>query len=221
MNLTSMKKSFLGGFIGFLSFTALVAIIAVIGGEFGEIQVKILISTFSISAASILSMACAAFMEKGKLRELGIVGIVSAGTAALAMIWGVWTETGGEIYWKGTVSLIVFSAALAHALLLLLPKFEKSLQWIQIVACSSIGILALMIMAAVWGEIEDESYYRILAVASIIVVLFTLVIPILMRMKKGTKEVAPRLILYRKEDGTYFDDEDVTYQVKIIETHST
>jgi len=80
------RKSFLRIFILFLVLTALVAVVSVLSGEFGELQMKILGTCLTISTASIVSMACAAFIEKKKFRRLGLLGItlsVAAGSMAI------------------------------------------------------------------------------------------------------------------------------------------
>ena len=67
MDYSEIRKLALKIFIGFLGLTAVIAIISVLAGQFGELQWKILGTTFTISAASICSMSCAAFIEKKKI----------------------------------------------------------------------------------------------------------------------------------------------------------
>jgi hypothetical protein len=64
MNYTELRKRLLKAFIGFLTLTALVAIGSVLSREFGETQLKVLATTFSITAGSICAMACVAFIER-------------------------------------------------------------------------------------------------------------------------------------------------------------
>ncbi len=216
MNSTAARKIFLKVFIAFLSLTALVAILSVLSGDFGEIQIKILATTFSISAASICSMSSAAFMERRKRRSLGLSGIYCAAFAALLVICGVWGEIKQDEFWKVVGTVIVFAIALAHAFLLVLPELDERHRWTQKASSISIGVLSLQIVAAIWGEIDDGSYYKLLAVVSIFVVLLTLVIPILMKMRKGTRPQSETLILSRNEEGIFIDSEGVMYEVKTI-----
>jgi len=114
MNPIEARKIFLKIFIGFLSLTALVAIFCVFVGNFGEFELKVLATTFAISAASICSMSCAAFIEIRKKKELGYLGITFSGIAALLAIFGLWTEIDREVYWKITFTFIVLSISLAQ-----------------------------------------------------------------------------------------------------------
>ena len=165
--------------------TALIAIFCVLSGDFGEFEVKVLASTFMVSAASICSMSCAALIEKRRKRGFGLAGMACAAIAALMLISGMWLEIDDELYWKSAITAVVLAAASAHAFLLILPDLDFNHRWTQIASAISIGILAVQIMVAVWGEIDSEGYYKVLAVVSIIVVLLTLVVPILMKMRKG------------------------------------
>ena len=75
MDFTAIKRICLKIFLGFLGLTAVVAIISVLSGDFGELQGKILITCSAVSAASICSMSCAAFIEKKRLVKTGLTGI--------------------------------------------------------------------------------------------------------------------------------------------------
>ncbi|MEM1223482.1 MAG: hypothetical protein AAGH40_12060 [Verrucomicrobiota bacterium] len=221
MNPTEAKRLFLRLFIGFLSLTAAIAILSVLSGEFGEFQLKVLATTFSISAASICSMSCAVFIDKKNKKELGITGIVFSGIAASMIIGGLWTEINEEEYWKLTITFVVFAIALAHAFLLTLPDLSLKHKWSQVTACLFISILALQIVAAAWGEINSDGYYKFLAAISILVVLFTLVIPILMKIHSGIDEGQRILNLTENPDGTFSNNSGEIYTVTKVKAEPT
>ncbi|WP_309400823.1 hypothetical protein [Cerasicoccus maritimus] len=221
------RNLLLKSFIGFLIITAILGIVTVLGGEFGEIQLKIMGTTFSISAASICAMACAAFVEKRQLPALGWTGVAINFLAAAMLIFAMWTEQGDDVFWKCTITLIVVGLGLSHSLLLQLPKLSEEMDWVQPVAAGVVGILAAMVCAAFWGEIDNEGFYRVLAVVSIIVVLFTLVIPILMKLAKPkaddgaatvetSKTPTNALVLTPLEGGYYQDAQGAKYRVEKV-----
>ena len=217
MNSSEIKRLSLKAFVGFLSFTALVAIVSVLSGEFGEIQIKVLATSLTISAASICAMSCAAFMEKKKSRALGLGGIFLSVASAALVILGLWPEFDSKEYWKTTITLTVFAVAFAHAFLLVLPDLNDRHKWVQRVAATSIGILSLQIVIAVWGEIDEEAYYRVLAMVAIIVGLETLVVPLLMKFQKKVQEPTPqRIVLERIEGELYTDSAGKTFRVTEI-----
>ncbi|MCB1224464.1 MAG: hypothetical protein KDK99_01525 [Verrucomicrobiales bacterium] len=231
MNYTVVRKLLLKVSIAVLSLTALVAILAVLGGKFGDTQFKVLVTTFSITAGSIGAMSCAAFIEKRKAKAIGVIGILVAGVAVALVIVSVWGRNCGDEYWKTTVTFIVLAIAFAHACLLYLPTLAASYRWTQPASTFLIGLLALQILVAVWGKIDDEGYYRSMAALSVLVVLATLVVTICGRLgakadnnrpepgpdAAGSSETPEQLVLHRLSNGTFEDQLGGQYQVTRIE----
>jgi len=216
MNYIKIKRLSLKVFIGFLGLTALIAVISVLTGTFGKIQMKILATTFTISAASICSMSCAAFIDKKKLVQLGLLGILLSVSAAIMLIIGMWWEIRSDVGEKVTITLSVFAVAFAFAFLLVLPKLDDRQKWVQKVSSVSIGILALQMVIAVWleGYIKlNDWYYRLLAVVAIVVGLETIVIPILMKLRKGDERKIDRIILEKIEGDVYRDPAGKKYRL--------
>lgn len=220
MNFRDLRILSLKLFIAFLALTAIVAIISVLSGEFGRIQWKILATCFTISAASICSMSCAAFIEKKRQTELGIAGALLSALSAILVITGIWPEIDSEEYWKTTATFVVITTALAHAFLLLLPRLQPGHRWLQWTSSACIGILALQIIIAMWGEVEEEAYYRILSVVAIVVGLQTLVIPIMMKLAKGPGERKRTIVLEWLEGDVYQDASGNRFRLKETDSKS-
>jgi hypothetical protein len=214
MDYTAIKKITLWAFIGFLGFTALSAIIILLIGEFGDLELKILGTSFTISAASILAMSCVAFIERKRLVKLGFSGILLSLVAAILLIFGMWVEIDRIGYWKTAITFVILSYAFAHAFILVLPKLDDRQEWVQILSSFSIGVLSLLIVVAVWGEIEDEGYYRFLAAVAIVVALETLVVPILIKLRKGNGEERKSLVLESIGGEMYKDSVGNVYVVR-------
>lgn len=185
MNIHTARSLLLKTFIGFLVLTALIGIVALLTGDFGDTQMKTLGTTFTISAASVCAMACAAFIEKRGVAALGWIGIALNLIAGALVIFIIWTQEGDDFLGKLTITFIVSGLGFAHALLLQLPRLSAKNDWVQPVAAGTVGILALLILVALWGEIDANGYIRVIGVASVMVVLFTLVIPVLMFLAKS------------------------------------
>ena len=220
MNTANMKRRFLHAFVGFLGLTAFIAIVSVLSGEFGELQVKILVTSFTVSAASICSMSCAAFIEKQKQQELGFSGILLSVVAAVLLILLIWLEFENEWYFKTTFTMAVCAVAFAHAFLLVLPDLENKHTWIQKTATISIAVLGSQIIVALWADIRHEAYIRALAVVAIIVVLETLLVPLFMKLKANKKSTGATLILepIGPEPGRYRDATGLEYRVEKLES---
>ena len=111
MNQSALKRFALRSFLLFLAFTALVAIISVLTGSFGEVQLRILLTSLTISTASICAMSCAAFIERKDRTILGAAGIICSVAAALVIIFGIWFEPSEDTFWKLSITLVVAAAA--------------------------------------------------------------------------------------------------------------
>jgi hypothetical protein len=221
MNYTKIIRLSLKIFIGFLGLTALIAMISVLTGTFGKIEMKILGTTFTISAASICSMSCAAFINKKKLVQLGLLGILLSVSAAILVITGMWSEIESSTFEKIMITLVVSAVAFAFAFLLVLPKLDDRQKWVQMVSSVSIGILALQVIVAVLGGgdyfIKIDWYRRLLAFVAIIVGLVTLVIPILMKLRKEDERKNNKIVLERVDGDVYRDTTGRKYRLTEID----
>jgi Na+-transporting NADH:ubiquinone oxidoreductase subunit NqrB len=223
MNYTKFRRLSLKVFIGFLGLTALIAMISVLTGTFGKIQMKILATTLTISATSICSMSCAAFIDRKKLVKIGLFGVVLSVSAAILVIAGIWSENKNDVIEKIMITLIVSAVALAYAFLLVLPELDNRQKWVQPVSSVFIGILALQMVIAVWleGYIKlNDWYYRLLAVVAIIVGLETMVIPILMKLRKVDGQKNGRVVLERIDGDVYRDTAGMRYRLTEMDTES-
>lgn len=219
MNFTHLRKASLRVFIGFLALTALIAIFAVLRGEFDDFTIRVLLTCLAISISSILSMACAAWMERRGRPEIGLTGIALAVAAGLLAIIGIWAEIEGEHYWKSMLTATLFAAAFAHAFLLALPVLDRRHAWVQRAAAVTIALTAVLLAAALWWEIDSELYFRFVAVVSILLGLETVVIPILLKMRTGEDDGEPRrrLRLTERADGLFEDEDGAVYRVDAVQ----
>lgn len=219
MNIKEIRQSLLKSFIGFLILTALVAIISVFSGEIGDTQGRILLTSLTISFASICSMSCAAFLEKRDYKPAGVTGMALAFLSAVLIIPEIWFSIGGEFYFRMTVAVVISGISFAHVLLLYLPRLVEKYEWIQRAAAVTIAILAIQIILGIWFEIESSVYYRIMTVTAIVVGLETLVIPILMKIQdteNDDNDTRERLVLHRVKGDIYRDSSGSEFKVTCL-----
>lgn len=126
---------------------------------------------------------------------------------AILVIAGIWPKIDCEEYWKTTATCGVLALAFTHVFLLALPVLNDKQKWVQFASFISIGILAALIIAAIWIQKKEweDLYYRVLAITAILTGLETLVIPILMKLPKGQVSHKDMLILEKIEGDLYKD----------------
>lgn len=209
-----LKKVSLFGIIGFLSLSALVAVVSLLTGDFGDTQVRIILTTLTISGASVCGMACFAFIEKRGLAPLGAIGVGCAVAAAAMGILAIWDITSpGTTYGKVALTLVVAAVALAHAFLLHIPTLPPGYRWNQYALILFDLLLAGQITFALWDETNASGFYRIMGVITVFVVLFTLIIPICSRLGGGHATKEGSLVLSHENNDIYRDEEGQRYRV--------
>ena len=225
-----LRRSFLRIAIAFLAMTALVAIATVLSGGMSETQGRILATSATISLASVCAMACAAFLERGRLPSLAYVGMAFAFTAAALMIFGIWlqlTVLGSEAFWKSVFLCTLWAVAFAHGQLLCLPTLSKSHRWTQGASVACITTLGLLGSIAVVFEPHGDLLPRLMVTLAILIALLTLVVPILAKLRSGHEgtdgephSASDRLVLVRGGDGVFRDSLGQRYRVERVSEES-
>jgi hypothetical protein len=149
--------------------------------------------------------------------KVGLLGVVLSVSAAILVIGGIWSEIQNNVAEKIMITLIVSAVAFAYAFLLVLPELDERHKWVQPVSSVSIGILALQAIVFVWGDIENNWYFRFIAVVAIIVGLETVVIPILMKLRKIGGRANGKIVLEKIEGDVYRDTSGKKYRLTEIE----
>jgi hypothetical protein len=182
----AVKRASLYALIGSICLSAVFGIWALLSGEFGWFQARILLTTVTISAASILGLACGACLEASPGKTLGLIGIGLTLLAAVMIIGGIWTESRAELYWKTAASISVFAFASAHLALLSMARLAETFRWSLGAAYGAILTVALFIVVIIWHEFRQENEWmlRLLGVAGIIDAAFSIMIPIFHRLSR-------------------------------------
>ena len=220
MDFGQIRQQALRLFLGFLALTGVVAIYSVLLGDFGEFQLKILGTCFTLCVGSICAMGCAAYIEKHQRRDWGQVGILTAILSVLCLIYGIWAGPDSDAFWEVTLSLVVIAVAVFHSLLICLPNLDPAHQAAPKVGVGGIVILGAMILAVIWGLEPEDGYFQLLAAVSVVVGLCTVAVPILMRMRTeaapNPEGTAAPLVLDPVSGDRYRGQDGRLYQVTLV-----
>jgi hypothetical protein len=200
--------------IASLGITAAAAIVVLLFGDAGDIEGRILATTFSISAASLLALPGVILLERGDALALGGTNVVLTGTAfvlALALIW-LWDDSETLARSLGsTVAVAGASTQWAALTLRRRPRERDAVRLTYFAACALAALLATMIVLAIWAEIDSENYYRLLGALAVLDVFLVVVQPLLRRLDG---RVGPREARIVVDDG---DHEAVADAVRRLE----
>jgi len=195
----SIKRLLLYMVVGGLIVAALGGIYVLLFGTFGDTEVKILLTTLSISYFSVTSLSCAAIYEKKRRGLLAIPGLALSIAGFALFLPGVWAEWWRyELVAKSTAILAVFSFSFAQACLLSFPTLQRRVAWVYYAAVVSILTLAALISGMIVSEPRDgEWVIRITGAVAILDACLSLCVPVLHRLG-GKLEVPPTVEAYQQ-----------------------
>jgi hypothetical protein len=190
-----IKKAFLYSLIVSVLLSALLGILAILSGSWGWFQIRILLTTVTISAASICGLASGAYLATNRGRVLPLAGVTLAIVSAVLLIAGMWIEMQSLGYWKLVASVSVFAVACGHLALLSMARLAEWFRWSLRAAYGVIFGVAALIVLLVVTQFEGTGMFRLLGVAAIIDAAITVLIPIfhwLSRSELALEEHDPR-----------------------------
>ena len=165
--------------------SAISGIIALVSGNFGDIQARIILTTLTISAASLCALACGALWELGQVKTLPLIGIALAIITAAIFIFGIWAKISNEEYWKAGASIGIVATATAHICLLSLAKLAKRFAWSRVAAFVAAYLLAALLIYVIYAIPDGDTLVRIIGVNSIVLAALTILTPVFHRLSRG------------------------------------
>ena len=190
----NLPRFFLYLLIASVGLSALIGIGVLLFGDFGEIEVRVLFTTLTVTVSSIFGLACGSALNTERApRFVAIGGIalsILAGLMSFLVIWNVLDDS--EIFIKAFVTALILAAACSHLCLLSLARLDKRFAWTRIAAHVCIWLLAAILLYIVWLEPEGDSdlIYRVLGVLGIFVGSITVVAPVLHKLSSAGSDLA-------------------------------
>lgn len=165
--------------VGSFGVSALLGIVALLGGgEFGETEANILLTTVIVGVES-LALLCYLTLAGHRAVAVGLLGgavsLVCAGTAA-SWVWGSW-QSGDEPWRLFTITLVVALTLVQASLLIRMADRDRFRAGLVSTLALAAIVAALLIGAIVSRSLsESEDFWRIFGVVAILDVLGTIVV---------------------------------------------
>lgn len=184
-----------------VSLSALLGVGALLSGDFGDLEVRVLLSTLSVSGASILAMASAAAWERQSGRPWAAVGIGASIAGFSLVLIGIWLEPRGDFLWKLAASLITAGCAGAHGALLRLARLAPAHRWLVMATLVIAALLALVVVVEILTKGDGEGLWRLVGVLAILATTGSLVTAILQRLDRREMEPVASVVHCPHCDG--------------------
>ncbi|HUR13451.1 MAG TPA: hypothetical protein VM097_03040 [Mycobacteriales bacterium] len=195
--------------IGSFSLAALIGILALLsGGDFGETEGRILLTTVVVGTESV-ALLCYLALNGHRFAVVGVVGAAVSLVAFSLALWGTWGGDDQTVLEVFLVALTI-AASLAQASLLLALAGRQRVSTPLLGTLAAIAVVALMITIPVVGDGDvGDGYWRLLGVVAILDALGTVVLTAVAAFRRRpdssvglSAEVQQRLVDAARERGT-------------------
>ena len=186
-----LRRIFLITLIASVATSALIGIGVLLLGNFGLIEVRVLMTTMVITVVSVLGLACGAYIEIRGGKYLPLAGItfsVIAGLMSFLVIWDVLDDD--EMFIKSFLTVTLLATACSHLSLLALARLDRRFSWTRISAVICVALLCGILLFILWFEPTGDSdlIYRILGVLGILLAAITVVTPVLHKLSSDRSD---------------------------------
>ncbi len=189
----NLKKIFLYTLITSVAVSAVLGIGVILLGSFGKLESRVLMTTFTITCTSILGLACGAYYESKKARNLPLAGIFLSILAALLCIYMIWAgDRGFDAVWKSAATAALLATACGHLSLISLATLDKRFRWSRQALFVCIPVLVAILLYILWFEPDSSSdlVSRIIGVLSILIASLTVVTPVFHKLSHKEADAA-------------------------------
>lgn len=166
-----------------LSISALIGIFIFLFGDFGETEIRLLLTTLTIGCFSLTGLCSSSIHKRNKLRIFSEIGIIISILGSITTVGAIWEIIDFNEIWKTMVIFIILSVTIGYISLLLRirPRTDR-IKYLLTGTIVFISIVSLMLIKSTLSEFnENEFYFRLLGVFSILNVLGTIATPLMNR----------------------------------------
>ena len=169
-----------------LSASALVAVWAVLVGDFGELEIRILLTTLAFGLFSLTGLGAAVRFDRRRFVAVGVGGVAASALSLVMSLVGIWGEEvwDNETFLRQLGTAIVLAVTFGYVSLMLLVRPRHA--GVSVVLAATVGLavlIAAILIWMIWGDFEPASgMFRLLGALGILATLGTLVTPILNRV---------------------------------------
>lgn len=189
------RRTTLRAFLVAIAVSALMGILALLTGDFSELEVKVLVSSLTISAGTLCALCAAAVREARGHHPLAVPTVWAATLGTVTTLVGLWGEVDGEAYWKLAATFAVGAAVGSHGCLVGMARLAEPHRWVARAAFGAAAVLGGLLLVMLWGEVDGEGLFRLMGALAVAATGLTLAIPVLHRMdalEGGAAPPAPR-----------------------------
>lgn len=161
------------------------------GGLLDEPVVRAFFTTAGLLGYFTVAIPCADHYENRRHGLLPLIGLIADLVGLTMLLVCIWEEpTDDPTFPKLTGIVAVVAFSLAHVALLLRVPGSLTLKGVLYPTIAAIGGVAFLVAAAIWFDIDDDFYYRLLGALGVVDACGTLTLLILAKLRQVGKAAA-------------------------------
>lgn len=189
----NLKRLFLYLLIASVAVSAVLGIGVLLVGEFGELSVRVLMTTLTVTVTSILGLACGAYYESGRGRALPVAGMAFSVTAALMtllIIWNILDEN--QTFIKSSLTMMMLAVSCSLLSLISMARLDRRFSWSRLAAFVFVTALDALLLYILWFEPQGDSdlVSRTIGVLSILIASITVMTPVFHKLSSSGDDAA-------------------------------
>lgn len=196
------KRRLLVAAVASLAATAAIAIGILLFGDFGSTEARILGTTAAISFFSLLALPAGVLLERRAAEALAWLSLALVALAFVLVLAWIWSSGNSDGVARAAGAVTAYAVAVAQVAALTSRRRDSDTGAVRIVflgACVLALLLATMAAYAIFGDVDDESFYRVLAALAVLDVFLVVLQPFLRRLAGGTA-TKTRIVLEGTEE---------------------
>jgi len=203
---SASSRAFLNVFVASILVNTVLGIWALLEGDFGHTQGQVLGTSFLVTAAMLSVLVNLPAIRRRSLWPAPLGGAVSGAAGFVIVVALVWTEPGGDRWFKVAGSFLVVAAAATLASGLAMIPTPARFRGPRRVGNVLIGLLGLTVLVALWAEfVADAAWFaRLLGVQVVLVSAMTLLVPVLSRFSSPRQPEAGRGAIFNGPPAVRF-----------------
>ena len=170
---------------------ALLAVFALAGGSIGDTEWKIILTSLLVTAAATVALACAVPIHDGRLGPVPYLGIGASAAGFGMLILGIWAEESWDDALQIALTFVTAAVAIGAVGLVDAARVHRRHRWVVVASQMLIGFGGALLVAALWGEIGNEGFWRLTGVVLVLTAAAAVAVPILHRLADIPKEADP------------------------------
>jgi hypothetical protein len=204
---SGLRTMALRAFLTSIAINAALGIWALLVDDFGDLQQKILLSSFLVSGGMLAVLINGASLARRVLWPVPLLAVVGLVVGFVLLLGALWAEVESELLGKLLVTAFLTGGAATLSGLLALLPLRPAHHVVRLVAHLLIAVLTATVVGVMWIEGSGDSVARVIGVQSILVAALTLALPVLSRfLPPEETAVVPRSGHFCPACGAELDD---------------